>query len=246
LSSIGPGADSPETIHLVLWRHGQTTFNAQRRFQGQTDVPLNAVGLLQAERAAPYLAALRPDAIFSSDLSRAAATAEALARLTGLPVQFDKDLRERGGGSWEGLTSEEIQELYPQAYAVWSPPDGETTAAVADRASAAMGRIADSLPAGSVAVVVAHGGALGFGAARLLGMPDELRALGPFGNCRWSVLGRRRGRWRLLEHNVGVLPEPEMPEPVVDVPEAGVDAPDGAGVPDIRDAVVDVDGERGD
>jgi hypothetical protein len=50
----------------------------------------------------------------------------------------------------------------------------------------------------------------------------------------------------LLEHNVGVLPEPEMPEPVVDVPEASVDAPDGAGVPDIKDAVADVDGERGD
>jgi len=264
LSSIGPGADSPETIHLVLWRHGQTTFNLQRRFQGQTDVPLNAVGLLQAERAAPYLAALRPDAIFSSDLSRAAATAAALARLTGLPVQFDKDLRERGGGSWEGLTAEEIQELHPQAYAVWAPPDGETAAAVADRASAAMERIANGLPPGSVAVVVAHGGALGFGAARLLGIPDELRALGPFGNCRWTVLGRRRGHWRLLEHNVGVLPEPEMPEPVVDVPEASVDAPDsaGAGVPsaaraaaaagpdtgtsDIRDALADVDGERGD
>jgi glucosyl-3-phosphoglycerate phosphatase len=195
-------------VKLVLWRHGQTTYNVERRFQGQSDVPLNTVGIQQAARAARYLAALRPDAIFSSDLSRATATAEALARLTGLPVQLDKDLRERSGGSWEGRTAAEIQALDPAAYTAWEPPDGETAAAVADRASAAMTRIADSLPGGSLAVVVGHGGALGFGAARLLGIPDELRALGPFGNCRWSVISRRLGRWRLLEHNVGMLPEP--------------------------------------
>jgi broad specificity phosphatase PhoE len=216
--SIWPGGDSPEIVKLVLWRHGQTTFNAERRFQGQSDVPLNAVGLDQASRAAPYLAALRPAAIYSSDLSRASVTADALGQLTGLPVQLDKDLRERGGGSWEGKTAAEIAADFPQAYAAWAPPDGETAASVADRASAALERIADSLPGGSLAVVVGHGGALGFGAARLLGIPDELRVLGPFGNCRWSVISRRLGRWRLLEHNVGILPEP----------------------------VLDVDGERGD
>jgi broad specificity phosphatase PhoE len=208
--SIWPGGEGPEIVKLVLWRHGQTTFNAQRRFQGQSDVPLNEVGRFQAEQAAPYLAALRPDAIFSSDLCRATETAETLARLTGLPVQLDKDLRERGGGSWEGKTATEIQELNPSAYAAWAPPDGETAVSVADRASLAMERIADGLSGGSLAVVVGHGGALGFGAARLLGIPDDLRALGPFGNCRWSVISRRLGRWRLLEHNVGVLAEPVL------------------------------------
>ncbi len=208
--SIWSGHEGPDIVKLVLWRHGQTTFNVERRFQGQTDVPLNDVGLAQAMEAAPYLAALSPDAIFSSDLIRAAATATILAGLTSLPVQLDKDLRERGGGSWEGMTAAEIQELFPEAYAAWEPPDGETAEAVADRAEAAMRRIADSLPAGGVAVVVAHGGTLGFGAARLVGIPDGLRALGPFGNCRWSVLSRRHGKWRLLEHNAGVLPEPVL------------------------------------
>jgi glucosyl-3-phosphoglycerate phosphatase len=236
-SSIGPGGEGPEIVQLVLWRHGQTTFNVERRFQGQTDVPLNTAGLQQAEQAAPYLAAMRPTAIFSSDLSRAAQTAEALARLTGLPVQLDKDLRERSGGSWEGLTAQEIQERYPEAYSAWAPSDGETAAAVADRASLALERAADSLPGGSLAVVVAHGGSLGLGSARLLGIPDELRVLGPFGNCRWSVLTRRRGRWRLLEHNVGVLAVPVAPEAAVEVPDAAVEVPDAA---------VDVDGERGD
>jgi glucosyl-3-phosphoglycerate phosphatase len=153
---------------------------------------------------------MKPDAIFSSDLSRAAETAGVLARLTGLPVQLDKDLRERGGGSWEGKTSDEIRGEFPEAFSSWAPVDGETSASVADRASLALERIADSLPGGALAVVVSHGGALGFGAARLLGIPDELRALGPFGNCCWSVLSRRHGHWRLLEHNVGILSEPVL------------------------------------
>ncbi len=203
-----PGGDGSEAVRLVAWRHGQTNFNAERRFQGQTDVPLNALGLRQAARAARYLAALRPDAIFSSDLIRASATAAYLARLTGLTVQIDKDLRERNGGSFEGKTADEIREQFPESFAAWIPPDGESSAVVADRASQALERIADGLAPGSMAVVVGHGAALGLGVSRVLGIPDDLRPLGPFGNCHWSVLSRRRGRWRLLEHNVGMLPEP--------------------------------------
>ncbi len=202
-------------MRLVTWRHGQTTFNLERRFQGQTDVPLNARGREQAALAARYLAALRPDAIFSSDLARAAETAGFLARLTGLEVQLDKDLRERHGGSWEGLTADDIRERYPESAQTWNPPDGEATTAVADRASQALERIADTLADGQLAVVVAHGAALGLAIARVLGIPEELRPLGPFGNSHWSVLSRRRGKWRLLEHNVGMLPEP--------VPEGGVE-----------------------
>jgi glucosyl-3-phosphoglycerate phosphatase len=208
--SIWAGNEGPEIVQLVLWRHGQTTYNAERRFQGQSDVPLSDLGREQAKASAPYLAAMRPSAIVSSDLSRASETAGFLSRLTGLPVQLDKDLRERGGGSWEGKTAAELRELYPEAYASWAPPDGETAQAVADRAELAMLRVADSLTPGSLAVVVGHGGALGFGAARLLGIPDELRALGPFANCHWSILSRRLGRWRILEHNVGLLPEPVL------------------------------------
>jgi len=206
--SSRPDGDEKELVTLVLWRHGLTTYNLERRFQGQADVPLNEVGRAQAAGAARYLAAMRPSAIYSSDLSRASATADALARLTGLPVLLDKDLRERSGGSWEGLTAVEIAERYPVERMTWSPPDGESAIAVADRASAALERIADATPDGSLAVVVGHGAAMGLAVARLLDVPSEPRVLGPFGNCHWSVLSRRGTRWRLLEHNVGVLPEP--------------------------------------
>jgi len=84
---------------------------------------------------------------------------------------------------------------------------------VAERVAAALHRIAGAvakpdIPTG-LAVVVSHGAALRLGMSRLLGMPEELfGVLGPLSNCSWSVLGRRRGRWRLLEHNAGTLPEP--------------------------------------
>jgi broad specificity phosphatase PhoE len=199
----------------VLWRHGQTTWNAERRFQGQSDIPLDAVGLAQAERAARLLAGLHPDLIVSSDLSRAASTAAPLARLTGLDVVLDKDLRERHGGCWEGLTDTEIRTRYPVEHASWNPPDGEPSLAVADRVAAALRRTAtavsdDARAGGSgLGVVVSHGAALRLGMSRLLGLPEDVfSALGPLSNCSWSVLGHRYGRWRLLEHNAGTLPEP--------------------------------------
>jgi glucosyl-3-phosphoglycerate phosphatase len=205
-------------VKLVVWRHGQTAWNAQRRFQGHSDIPLDATGREQARDAARYLAAMHPDAIFSSDLVRAAETAAYLGELTGLPVQLDKDLRERGGGSWEGLTDREIREGYPAEYAAWIPPDGEPISVVADRAAGALQRIADGLdgPDGRerpLAVVISHGAAINLGVSRLLGLPERTRVLGPLGNCSWSVLGRRADRWRLLEHNVGRLPD-LAPEPV--------------------------------
>src|SRR5690606_41888945 len=93
---------------VVCWRHGQTLWNVEHRFQGHTDIPLDETGIAQAQRAASLLAALRPSMIVSSDLRRAADTAAALAEITGLEVILDKDLRERGGGEWEGLTREQI------------------------------------------------------------------------------------------------------------------------------------------
>lgn len=169
------------------------------------------MGEQQAERAARLLAALRPAAIYSSDLSRAMGTAAPLARLTGLTVVPDKDLRERSGGEWEGLNDTEIRTRYPAEHAQWAPPGGEATGAVADRAGAAFERIASRLADGQLAVVVSHGAALRLGMERVLGLPEELwGAVGPLANCSWSVMGLRRGVWRLLEHNAGTLPEPVL------------------------------------
>jgi broad specificity phosphatase PhoE len=195
----------------VLWRHGQTTWNVEHRFQGQIDIPLDETGEAQAEYAAKRLATLKPDAMFASDLSRALQTAAPLARLTGLAVTPDKNLRERFGGDWEGLSDEEIRERYPAERVTWNPPNGEPTSVVADRVSAALTRIAGTLEAGRLAVVVSHGAALRLGIERLLGLPAQgVSVLGPLANCSWSVLSVQDDHWRLLEHNAGTLPEPVM------------------------------------
>jgi broad specificity phosphatase PhoE len=187
----------------VLWRHGQTQWNAEHRFQGQTDIPLDQTGVQQAQHAARRVAALRPDALFASDLIRAQQTVAPLARLTGLPVTLDKDLRERYGGDWEGMSDQEIRARYPAERITWNPPNGEPTLVVADRVAGALSRIAASIGDGQLAVAVGHGAALRLGLERILGLPTEgIATLGGLVNCSWSVIELRQDRWRLMEYNV--------------------------------------------
>src|SRR5262245_20482819 len=100
---------------FLLARHGETDWNREHRVQGHTDVPLNAAGLGQARVLAERLADVSLEAIYASDLERARATAEAVARSQGLEVQVDPDLREKHFGSWEGLTDVEIAQRFPDA-----------------------------------------------------------------------------------------------------------------------------------
>ena len=200
---------------VVLWRHGRTAWNAGSRFQGMTDVPLDDVGVAQAERAARDLATLEPDAIVSSDLDRARMTAQALADLVGLDVVTDEALRETYAGDWQGLTRDEIVARDGEAFALWvaghdvRPGGGESRTEVAARVSDAVRRHVASLPAGGTLVVATHGGAARSGIGLLLGLPVEhWTVLGGLVNCAWSVLEEQPdGRWRLVEHNARSLPE---------------------------------------
>jgi len=200
---------------VVLWRHGRTEWNAEARFQGTTDVPLDPVGVAQAERAARDLATLRPDRIVSSDLRRARDTAEALASLAGLSVSTDPDLRETFAGSWQGLLRDEIIARDGDLFARWAsgedvrPGGGESRLEVAARVSGSVRRHLDQVPPGGTLVVATHGGAARAGIGSLLGLPIEhWTVLGGLVNCAWSVLEELPdGRWRLVEHNARSLPE---------------------------------------
>jgi glucosyl-3-phosphoglycerate phosphatase len=196
---------------LVLWRHGNTDFNASDRVQGQTDTPLNELGRAQAAAAAPMLAALRPAAIYSSDLSRARDTAAILSDLCGLSVVTDARLRERYFGTWQGMTLTEIAATYPTEYAAWRAGDGspgceiESLDDMGKRVGMALLDIADAWP-GATVVVATHGGAARQGAGQLLGWPAPvLRTVMGLFNCHWTELRHdaRRG-WQLRAHNVGV------------------------------------------
>jgi broad specificity phosphatase PhoE len=145
---------------LLLCRHGQTDWNELGRYQGQTDVPLNAMGWDQARRLAALLAMEPLVAVFASDLSRAADTAREIARFHDLEVQADARLREINQGSWEGLTIEEIRRQDPDLLNWWERhplqvtlPGGESIGDVQARALPLVDEIARSYPEGLVCVV---------------------------------------------------------------------------------------------
>lgn len=197
-------------MRLLLLRHGRTEWNDAGRFQGQADPPLDAVGRAQAERVGPVIAAMRPDLVVSSDLMRCRATADQV----GLPYRSDPRLREIDLGRWSGLNSEEAGRLYPEEDAAWRRGEdirrggGETYFEVAARAGAVFDELVEAgLPAGpdSLVLFVLHGGTARSLIGHLLGLPpDAWWHFGPLRNCHWTLLRSEHGRFRILEHNVGV------------------------------------------
>ena len=143
---------------LLLVRHGESTWNAERRWQGQADPPLSPRGEAQARAAALAVTALGPfDSVRCSPLQRARRTAELVASGAGLPAPVPLvGLEERGAGAWTGLTHAEIDARWPGARAgAWRPDDYEPEAALAARARAALATLS-----GARALVVLHEGVL--------------------------------------------------------------------------------------
>jgi broad specificity phosphatase PhoE len=207
---------------LIVWRHGNTDWNADSRVQGQTDVPLNDLGHQQAIDAAELLLRLRPDVIVASDLKRAADTAAALAALTGLPVHYDDRLRERYFGAWQGLTMAEVAEQRPAEYRRWQAgadvlgDDVETLDDLGKRVAEALQAAIDLAPPGGTAVVVTHGAAARQGVGHLVGWPrEQLRTLRALQNCHWVELTHDAVRgWQVAAYNVGPFSERPVPPPV--------------------------------
>lgn len=153
---------------LLLIRHGHTAWNGQGRYQGHLDTPLDSEGLAQAEALVIAFRQLRLAAVYSSDLSRAVATAQPLARAHGLPVVTDPRLRELDFGQWDGRLAEEVIAADPPGWQAWwedpltlAPPGGETLVALWERVRACLDELAAHHVAdqGTVAVVT-HGGPL--------------------------------------------------------------------------------------
>jgi probable phosphoglycerate mutase len=207
---------------LIVWRHGNTDWNATHRVQGQTDVPLNDLGHRQAEDAAELLLRMRPDALVASDLRRAADTAAALAARTSLPVTYDERLRERFFGAWQGLTMTEVAQTRPEEHARWSAgadvigDSVETLDDLGKRVADGLQAAADLAPPGGTVVVATHGAAARQGIGQLLGWPREvLRSLRALQNCHWVELAHDHTRgWQVAAWNVGPFTELPVPPPV--------------------------------
>ncbi len=145
-----------KTTRICLVRHGETDWNAQGKYQGSTDVPLNAEGRRQAALLAEAMRGEAWDAIVSSPLQRAMATARAIAPGVGLAdIAQDPDLMERAYGDAEGLTLVEREAKWPEGE--W--PGLEDWEDVATRAMSAIQRAAEAHP-GQRVLVVCHGGVI--------------------------------------------------------------------------------------
>ncbi len=206
------------TRTLVLLRHGQTSWNASGRAQGLADVGLDELGHAQARAAAPYLARLRPVALWTSDLLRARETAAYIERATGLEAKRDERLREFDVGDRQGLTMAQFAAQWPDEHASWVAGDdrfpvhgAETHLDVESRMVPALREALDSLDSGDTGVVVTHGAALKVGLTGLLGWPrvhsGDLRAIS---NCGWAIVSAQPpdSRPRLAAYDQRVLPDP--------------------------------------
>ena len=152
---------------LLFVRHGYSEGNKTRRFSGQRDFPLDEAGRRQADEVSAYLrGAYHIDAIYASDLCRAADTVRPLAEALSLPIHERAALREIDVGLWEGVLRTDVERLYPESYALYLTTPGllrfdggESFAEMRDRALAEVQKILKKHEGGRV-VIATHGGVI--------------------------------------------------------------------------------------
>ena len=191
------------TTRLCIVRHGETAWNAEHRVQGQLDIPLNNIGLRQAQAVGRALKDERFDAIYSSDLVRARQTADPIANILSMKILLEKDLRERHYGIFERLTYAEVKVRYPEDYARFEARDpeyafrtGESLRNFSARSISIITRIAGSHPDRSV-LVFTHGGVLDKLYRSITGLP--LSAPRDFGipNAGLNRIELAADRWQI-------------------------------------------------
>ena len=211
---------------ITLVRHGRTSYNAERRLQGQIDIPLDEVGRWQVRQTAAALKTLyvdrRPDVtnqlVVCSDLGRASATAHAFADLIGVDVHPDERVRERSFGDWEGLSGAELAERYPEDFRSWQEHrDGELNhgaepkSEVGRRGVAALRDWSTRGGDDTDLYVFSHGAWISETLQTLLGLdvayPDFASILS-MRNAHWTRLvpldfTDGNVRWRLADYNQG-------------------------------------------
>lgn len=164
---------------LVLVRHAESRWNAERRVQGQLCAGLSDLGHRQAKIAAEALAAVHPDAaIVTSDLLRTRETTASLEAALGREALVEPGLRERSFGNWEGRTGRDVAEADPDRWARWIAGEdvidevgGETRADLVARVVPVFNELLESTPEGGTTIAITHGGAIWHGAHAVLSLP---------------------------------------------------------------------------
>lgn len=188
---------------ICLVRHGETEWNTERRIQGQIDIALNPTGLDQATAVGSWLRNAGIVALYSSDLKRAWATAQAIGAALGLSPVAVPEMRERRYGIFEGLTYDEARARFPEGYAAFARRDadysfdrGESLKQMAARVTGKLEEIAAAHPRQNVAVVL-HGGVLDIVNHFVRGNPLEMPRDFLIPNAGISWIATVDGVWTL-------------------------------------------------
>jgi probable phosphoglycerate mutase len=188
---------------LILIRHGETVLNAAGIAQGWNDSALSETGLRQVERLAARIAPRGIDAIFSSPLGRAYATAAVIAREAKLPIVKLDELREMCYGKWEGMRFLDVREQYAGEYAKWiadpdfACPDGESHNDLLRRMESAFAKVHELANGAKRVVIVTHGTAIRVGATSLLSATMETARHLAQDNASLNIFVRRGERFVL-------------------------------------------------
>jgi broad specificity phosphatase PhoE len=192
---------------LLLARHGETDWNRDGRWQGQTDTPLNERGRAQAHELAAQVAGNGITAVYASDLARARETGAIVADRLRVPLRTDLRLRELHFGGWEGMTTPEIEDRYPEEVERWRADDGsnafaggETYVQMSERVVAALIDISAAHPHEDVLVVL-HGGPIRGLLAHAAGVTygEQRRLRAHLANCDVVRLAFRDGTFTPLD-----------------------------------------------
>jgi broad specificity phosphatase PhoE len=197
---------------LLLARHGQTNWTREKRWQGHADPPLNRRGRAQARALATELADVRLDAIYASDLRRAAETAAIVAAARQIDVRFDRELRENDFGDWTGLTRDVVERRFPEGALRrksgrkgWN--GGESYEEMADRVVRAVAAIAAAHSDERV-LVVTHNGPIRAIHAHALGVPyaEYRQTAKSIKKGSVSAVSLEDGVWNRLSSVLGAMP----------------------------------------
>ena len=192
-----------QLTRLIIIRHGETEWNLEGRIQGHKDSPLTESGRAQAEAIATRLQEMEVNALYSSDLGRAYATAQFVSNKTGHDILTDKRLRELNLGVFEGLTEEEVRKRYPKEYVFlkkrepdYTYPGGESYGQFSARVIACLEELMDKHK-GDQIVAITHGGALSRLIRHTLGMPVVGSSCYKVWNAALNVFSYDNGRWHM-------------------------------------------------
>lgn len=180
---------------LILIRHGETDWNAQKRYMGSTDIELNERGHAQARALKAKLEGQFIDTIYSSDAKRAMIFARHL--FENSPIEATQELREMGFGIFEGMRYDEITEQYPELYRDWvndpfgiDIPNGENACRFRNRIAGIFRKIVKESEDRTSAVIT-HGGPIGVFMSDVLGVKDIWTLMPETGDMR--VVERKKG-----------------------------------------------------